>query len=322
MPPQKRSKAYYVQSAKRPKSHGVGKSLEALKQSTPGVIVTANFLKGGCKREVLQLLKEFSGVGGYHSNKKSTSDDVTEEIAAEIAELKKERIIFDKIDLSNNMMFVAVRDQEINPTTLVHQILTSLKDKKQRRTRFTQKIQPVAHTCYASVEDITKVALTMLEGVFYNDTPKTFSIVYKARNNNSLNRDDVIKAVATVATDNDKWKESVKVNLDNPEWAITVDVFQSVAFLGLLPDYVLLAKYNVDNLTSEWMKKDEEKAKEEVGEKEGEKEGENVVAPVEDGEENVKSATEEKKDTPAKEGVLEKNVDGTDASSNPVLSES
>lgn len=248
---QKRSKSHYVQNKKRQKKQARGRlSLDTLKSSTKGIIATANFLDYGCRREVFSLLDDFTD---KKVEKDSESHDVDDEIAKEIAELKAEKKRFQIVDTTlNNMMFIAVFDDTIEVCQLVHNILSNLREKKERKTRFLQRIIPVSNTCYASVEDIKKTALEMIKDTFYNKTPKTFGIIFKSRNNSSVSRDEVIKVVATVATDGDTYSEFNKVNLDNPEYAIIINIVKTITFMGVVKDFKLLCRYNVDELTKNY----------------------------------------------------------------------
>ena len=248
----KRTKSHYVKHNKKPKIHfEAKKQLNDLKVSSKGILATANFLDYGCKREVFDLLNEFSQT---KDGVEATPDhDIDAEIAKEIAELKEDKKRFQLVNTSlNNIMFIAVNDDAIDICELVHNILTTLRENKQRKTRFTQRLLPVSHTCYASIEDITKTAKTMLKDAFYHTTPKTFGIIFKSRNNSSISRDAIIKAVASVATDGETFAESNKVDLENPEYAIVINIIKTIAFMGTVKDFKCLSKYNIDELTKDF----------------------------------------------------------------------
>ena len=250
---QKRSKSHYVHNNKKQKTRAKGQlGLEDLKSSKKGIIVTANFLDYGCRREVFSLLDDFCG-SEETPTVAEENQEVEDEIAKEIAELKTKKKRFQLVDTTlNNLMFIAVSDTSIEVCQLVHKILSSLREKKERKTRFTQRLLPVSHTCYASMEDIKKTALSMLKDQFYNKTPKTFGIFFKSRNNSSISRDDVIKAVATIAKDDQTFAEFNKVHLDNPEYAIIINVVKTAAMMAVVKDFKLLCRYNIDMLTKSY----------------------------------------------------------------------
>ena len=245
---QKRSRSHYVKHMKKPRPNFDHRlELNDLKKSSQGILATANFLDYGCKREVFSLLDDFCKL---EEKIQPVDQDIDDAIAKEIESLKEEKKRFVLVNTTlNNIMFIAVKDEKINVCELVHKILSTLSNNKERKTRFTQRLLPVSHTCYASVEDITQTAMSMLKDKFYNKTPKTFGIIFKSRNNSSISRDEIIKSVASVATDGDKYAEFNKVDLDNPEYAIIINIIKTIAFMGTVKDFKSLSKYNVDELT-------------------------------------------------------------------------
>jgi len=250
---QKRSKSHYVLTKKRQKTAAKGRlSLDDLKTSRKGIIATANFLDYGCRREVFSLLDDFCGVE-EKPVVEGENNEVDDEIAKEVAVLKAGKKKFRLVDTTlNNMMFIVVNDDSIEACQLVHKILSTLREKKERKTRFAQRLLPVSHTCYASIDDIKKTALSMLKDQFHNETPKTFGIFFKSRNNSSISRDEVIIAVASIATDDETFAEFNKVHLDNPEYAIIINVVKTAVLMSVVKDYKLLCKYNVDELTKSY----------------------------------------------------------------------
>ena len=224
--------------------------LHDLKISTKGIMVTANFLDYGCKREVFSILDEYCDGIAEKKVVDAASADVTDDIASEIAELNKTKKRFEMVDTTlNNLMFIAVRQESLDVTDIVHSILTNLRETKQRKTRFMQRILPVTHTCYSAMDDIAKTAKAMLEGIMYNKTPKTFGIMFKCRNNSSMKRDEVIDVVASIATDGGIYEEFTKVDLNNPEYTVVINIVKTAVLMGVVKDFNLLSKYNIDELT-------------------------------------------------------------------------
>lgn len=249
---QKRSKAHYVTNNKKRKVARGRMPLGELKKSTKGVMATANFLGPGCKREVMWLIKEYCGYNKdvVRPSAEDEGADVDDEIAKEIEELKKDKKKLREVDTTlNNLMYITVDDDSVDVCEMVHRMLSTLHEKKERRTRFTQRILPVSHTCYADIEDMKRTAKLMVQGQLYTKVHKTWGINFKKRNNSTINRDDVIKSIASVATDDDTYLEFNKVDLDKSEFTIMINVVKNIAFMGLLRDFHLLSKYNCDELT-------------------------------------------------------------------------
>lgn len=82
------------------------------------------------------------------------------------------------------------------PDKLAHYILKDLHTTKKKKTRAILRMLPVSGSCKAFMEEIPKYFETFLEPWFKDPNKATFQIVYKARNNSHMSRDDVIKALA------------------------------------------------------------------------------------------------------------------------------
>jgi len=277
----RKPKQHYVSTeASKKARYCKGFDMPGMKQNMQGVLITANFLGGKCKREMMDLLNDYTKC---EADVVENDEDAHDEISKEIEEMNKSKT-FATVDIGvGNILFVACQDKSIDIKELIHRILVDMRDKKIKRTRFTQRMLPITHTCYSSQEAIVTAAKDMLPAIFYNDKPKTFGIVIKVRNNTDANKVkmDTIKKVADVATDGKTWGEVNRVNLDKPQYTILIHVLKTHAFMSCVEDFHLLAKYNVDQITQgnseECVSRTEEKteAKEEadlVKEKEVEKE--------------------------------------------------
>ena len=62
----------------------------------------------------------------------------------------------------------------------------------------------------------------------------------------------MIKAVATIAKDDQTFAEFNKVHLDNPEYAIMINVVKTVAMMAVVKDFKLLCRYNINMLTKSY----------------------------------------------------------------------
>ena len=258
----KRSKSFYVNKAKRPKLEGGRVSLNELKDSKEGIFVTANFLGSKCYSEIFRLLDEMYEKF-YPKDCKHETGDVEDDIKNEIAELAQKKT-FEAIDTTlNNIMFVLCNDPAVNVTDFVSKIFQDILSTKKRKTRFTQRILPVSYTCYASMTDIEKTAKVMLSKMFHNDNKMTYAIVYKSRNNTEMKkkRDDVIKLIAEIVTNKTEFAAVNTVNLDNPEYAIIVNVVKNIVFMSTITDYYLHHKYNIDELTKSFAVSDDNRVK-------------------------------------------------------------
>ena len=295
----RKPKQHYVSSeASKKARYCKGFDLPGMKQNMQGVLITANFLGGKCKREMMDLLNDYTK---SEADVEDNDNDAHDEISKEIEELNKTKT-FATVDIGvGNILFVACQDKSIDIKELVHRILVDMRDKKIKRTRFTQRMLPITHTCYSSQAAILVAAKDMLPSIFYNSEPKTFGIVIKVRNNTDANKlkMDTIKKVAEVVTDGKTWGEINKVNLDKPQYTILIHVLKTHSFMSVVEDFHLLSKYNVDQITQgnleEFVcrteKKSEEKSEEKEEKSEKKEETDLVKEEDENGDENVVSSS-------------------------------
>lgn len=101
---------------------------------------------------------------------------------------------------------------------------------------------PVQKTCKAIPEDIMKAAEKLAKSYFEKES-KTFCVVIKIRNNNSVKRESLTGSLARIIQEaNSKNIPELKI----PEVVFHVDVIKNVCCLSFLPEYFTkYAKYNL-----------------------------------------------------------------------------
>ncbi|XP_072275157.1 THUMP domain-containing protein 1 [Pyxicephalus adspersus] len=250
----KRGKSQYLGDAKR---HKGSKQLEVGMQ---GILITCNMNERKCVGEAYSLLNEYGEVL-YGAEKLGEKDDLAsgneeEEDDDDMeAALKKE---VDQIRTSteknlrrfqsmesgaNNVVFI--RTLNVDPEKLVHYILKDLYTTKKKKTRVILRMLPVTGTCKAFPDDLKKYAEAFFQPWFKAPNKGTFQIVYKSRNNNHMNRDEVIKDLAGIVG---SLNPENKVDLSNPEYTIVVEIIKSVCCLSVVKDYTLFRKYNLQEV--------------------------------------------------------------------------
>ncbi|CAM0141115.1 unnamed protein product [Umbelopsis sp. WA50703] len=118
------------------------------------------------------------------------------------------------------------------------------------RHREIQKIShcsrwiPVDNICNSFLEDISKTFDTMKQTYFTNEQTlrQKVAIVCEVRNNERLNKQDIIKTIAPLLP------TTLKVDLKSPDIVIFVSVFKSVCGMSILPKYYELKRYNIPNI--------------------------------------------------------------------------
>jgi tRNA acetyltransferase TAN1 len=107
------------------------------------------------------------------------------------------------------------------------------------------RVTPVLGTCRADSEKISALSKEILPKYLDSDFAGTFSIIYKARNNNNISRRTIFDAVGSVMKD---IAPKIKVDYDAPDLVITVDVIKSVCCLGIVHDFFKFRKYNIQEV--------------------------------------------------------------------------
>uniref|UniRef100_A0A5B7AUA1 Putative THUMP domain-containing protein 1 isoform X1 n=1 Tax=Davidia involucrata TaxID=16924 RepID=A0A5B7AUA1_DAVIN len=171
-------------------------------------------------------------------------------IEAELEELgDRSKRRFNNLDSGcNGVVFVQMRkrDGDPSPKDIVQHMMTSVATTRKHMSRFMLRVLPVEVTCHASEEEITKAIKPLIAQYFpsKSQTPHKFAVLYEARANTGIDRMKIINAVA----------KSVpgphKVDLNNPDKNIVVQVVKTVCLIGVVEKYKELAKYNLRQLTS------------------------------------------------------------------------
>ncbi|MCO5568336.1 hypothetical protein L7F22_022035 [Adiantum nelumboides] len=199
-------------------------------------------------------LTEITTSGGPESSIKQTNiESLLEEEIADLRDVKQARfasadtgcagVVFIQMlssDAANGLI-------ERGPNQVVQAILENCISTKNYLTRFCLRFLPIEVTCYASLEEVEKMAEPCLVRHFpvvEKDKAFKFAVVYEARANSSLDRMEMINTVAKLV------KQPHSVDLKNPDKTILVQVVKTVCAIGVVSNYKQYAKYNIRELTS------------------------------------------------------------------------
>ncbi|XP_019397770.1 PREDICTED: THUMP domain-containing protein 1 [Crocodylus porosus] len=252
----RRHKAQYVQgpAVKRGRA-GAPRQLEPGMQ---GILITCNMNERKCVGEAYSLLGEygeqlygpekFSDQDDKLSGSEEEEDDVEAALKKEINQIRtsteQKLRRFQSVESgANNVVFI--RTLGIEPEKLVHHILKDMHTTKKKKTRVILRMLPISGTCKAFLEDMKKYTETFFEPWFKAPNKGTFQIVYKARNNSHMSREEVIKELAGIVG---SLNPENKVDLNNPEYTIVVEIIKNVCCLSVVKDYVLFRKYNLQEV--------------------------------------------------------------------------
>ncbi|KAM8777570.1 LOW QUALITY PROTEIN: THUMP domain-containing protein 1 [Rhynchonycteris naso] len=252
----RKAKAQYVQAKRARRCEGGGP--RQLEPGLQGILITCNMNERKCVEEAYSLLNEygdalygpekFTDDDELPSGSEGEDDDVEAALKKEVGDIKASMEMrlrrFQSVESgANNVVFI--RTLGIEPERLVHHILQDMHKTKKKKTRVILRMLPVSGTCKAFLEDMKKYAETFLEPWFKAPNKGTFQIVYKARNNSHVNREEVIKEVAGVVG---SLNPENKVDLTNPQYTVVVEIIKAVCCLSVVKDYVLFRKYNLQEV--------------------------------------------------------------------------
>ncbi|XP_068952170.1 THUMP domain-containing protein 1 [Petaurus breviceps papuanus] len=256
----RRGKAQYVQAKRaRRGGGGGGGGPRQLEPGLQGILITCNMNERKCVEEAYSLLNEYGddlyGPEKFVDKDKQPSgseeeeeDDAEAALKKEVSEIQASTELrlrrFQSLESgANNVVFI--RTLGIEPEKLVHHILKDMYTTKKKKTRVILRMLPISGTCKAFLEDMKKYAETFLEPWFKAPNKGTFQIIYKARNNSHMSREEVIKELAGIVG---CLNPENKVDLSNPQYTIVVEIIKAVCCLSVVKDYMLFRKYNLQEV--------------------------------------------------------------------------
>ncbi|XP_018047816.1 PREDICTED: THUMP domain-containing protein 1 homolog [Atta colombica] len=234
-----------------------------LEPGMTGFLCTCNFHERGCITEAYRLLNLFADEKSEIHKKSETStnalhkketdksiedidDDISIVLEKEINELRTEHKMslssrkFQVVDTGvKNMIFIT--STLSNPLELVIKIVSKLDTTKEQCTRYLLRLLPIEVVCKAYMDNIKTKANELFEKYFVQE-PKTFSIVFNRRSNNSIKRDEIIEDLAEIIL---KKNPGNKADLKNPDIAVIVEVIRGVCLFSVAPHYYKFKKYNL-----------------------------------------------------------------------------
>eukprot|EP00898_Chlorokybus_atmophyticus_P005835 jgi/Chlat1/6252/Chrsp44S05855 len=247
----RKGRGHYVQAQQRgPKSDGIPLGVR-------GFLLSADQHKENvAARDAINFLTEYwekdpriSSQGDGKAEPAAPSGRTVDSLLeAEIDDLKDHKQeLFEKESTGcNSMVFIIMAPESERPgpgpCELTRQMLRDVAKTKKSRSKHCIRILPVDDTCYAGLVEIEKAVKPMLQAAFPTGegvTPLKFSVVCDVRNNSGLKRMDVIDVVAKLVP------APHKVDLENPERCILVQVVKTTCALSILEEYKELAKYNM-----------------------------------------------------------------------------
>ncbi|XP_042481463.1 THUMP domain-containing protein 1 homolog isoform X2 [Macadamia integrifolia] len=184
-------------------------------------------------------------VGGKMEEK--SIDKLIEAELEELGDRNKRRFV--SLDAGcNGIVFIQMhkREGDPSPKEIVQHMMMSAASTRKHMSRFILRVLPVEVACYASEEEISRAIKPLIAKYFPTEapTPQKFAVLYDARANTGVERMSIINSVAKSVLG------PYKVDLNNPDKSIIVQVAKTICLIGVVEKYKELSKYNLRQLTS------------------------------------------------------------------------
>lgn len=168
-------------------------------------------------------------------------EDIEKQIAKEMSGMKrpKKETRFASCQ-TNTSCFVAISCKPpVDPVQLVTRYIADVVESGVTRTRAVQRLTPVSATCITNLQEITTLCTKLLAPFLEDGKTFRYKIELRMRNHNTLTRPKIIEEVAKCVP------ETCKVDLEDPEVFILMEIFKSVCGISVVRDYYRLQKFNV-----------------------------------------------------------------------------
>jgi len=165
---------------------------------------------------------------------------------------------------AKNCIFIGTTLED--PLELSRKVMDDIVEKQQQRTKRLIRMLPVQKTCKAAMEKI-EIASREVAEKHLAGTKQRYCIIYKVRNNHSLNRDEILRSICKVI---EEVAPECEADLKTPEVAVNVEIIKTICCISVLPDFFnKYCRYNLEIMANK--NKREEEKKSEIEDKGDEK---------------------------------------------------
>eukprot|EP01024_Parvocaulis_polyphysoides_P020931 TRINITY_DN1987_c0_g1_i1.p1 TRINITY_DN1987_c0_g1~~TRINITY_DN1987_c0_g1_i1.p1 ORF type:complete len:317 (+),score=53.72 TRINITY_DN1987_c0_g1_i1:34-984(+) len=191
-----------------------------------------------------EKVQEKTGEEQQEKTSNEQQANIAQAVEEELKQLKsKEDKLFHYKDISKGMTFLIMKKKEgvPDPIQLSSSLMEEIYEKAESKARFCMKLLPITHSCFASMDEINKLAKTVVEQHFKKDDVESrFSIQYDHRFGPELERMAVIDAFAELVP-----CPPYKVDLNNPDITILVQIVKNSCGVSVVRNWKKFMKYNL-----------------------------------------------------------------------------
>jgi len=145
----------------------------------------------------------------------------------------------------SGVLFVEFHKQSMDPLALANLIFSNL-DLVQT-CKHIHRI-PLQRVFMCTAENFATHLKSLVQNVFHTNDQQSlkYAVVYTSRNNSQLTKEHVIETSFNIIG------AQHKVNLEQPDYVVLVDIFKDACGIGLLPNFYNLKKYNLRTLYTDY----------------------------------------------------------------------
>lgn len=236
--------------------------------NTSGVYATCNRGRElGCRKELVRLLADkieelypnWREEVGEEEDPKEEKDEeepkreltVEEEVEKELQLMKKNKSakshpLLLPMELGCECLVFVKTKKPALAVELVHSLCKEALETKQKNTRFTQKLSPIESSVSPSMEELEKLAKAVLKPHFHQEDqqPLKFAIQVTRRNFNALEKEDIIKKIASLVGT----EHGHSVDLKNYDKLIMVECYKTNVGMAVVSDFQKYDKFNLQQI--------------------------------------------------------------------------
>lgn len=141
----------------------------------------------------------------------------------------------------------------VDPVVIVDRFFDELIERCQVRTSNSFKVLPIIDTFRNNLSSAKESIANIFANSFKDEGPKKYFIEFQTRGNYKLNPDDKQKMIEGVADTVSELRPEWSVSRENADYIISLISLKNVCCLAILKDYFKRSKYNVMELSKDFV---------------------------------------------------------------------
>ena len=222
------------------------------------LIFTDKHREKNCIRDAYNILNDVTEkLYPYLDNDKGTINlkeeinikNISSKIEEEIKSLQKNKKIFTNVNTRcAAIVFIKIEDEyslRISPKEIVNYIINEVIETKQSLSKCISKFYPIEICTKYNLDTFEEKVDILVKKYFKEDieNTKTWKIELRVRNNNSVNKKDIMDIILKKIN-----KDKYKVEYKNPELTFFIEISWNLMCLSVLEKFSQYKAYNIQSL--------------------------------------------------------------------------